>query len=86
MGRFGEDRGRDTPWRMRPDGAFASPGCAALAPTRDGQFRLDGSCPASAVARGIFRQTQRRYTTNDVRWASVSYRERAGALYSWVSQ
>jgi hypothetical protein len=37
----------------------------------------------SAKDRGL---AQRRYTTNDVRWASVSYRERAGALYSWVSQ
>ena len=31
-------------------------------------------------------QIQRWYTTKDVRRASVSYRERAGALYSWVSQ
>ena len=31
-----------------------------------------GQPPASAVPRGIFRQTQRWYTTNDVRWARVS--------------
>jgi hypothetical protein len=41
---------------------------------------------ASAVPRGILGSTQRRYTTNEVRWARVSYSERAGALYSCVSQ
>jgi hypothetical protein len=35
---------------------------------------------ASAIPRGGYRQTQRRYTTNDVRSARASYRERAVAV------
>jgi transposase len=54
---------------------------------RERSVRLvfESGWPIAHVARdlGVHKEA---LTTNEVRWASVSYRERGGALYSWVSQ